>query len=192
MFSGIISNLGKIADKTKDGLSIRADIGLIKRLSKGDSIAVDGICLTVVFAGEDSFKIDFIPETEEKTNIKYLKTGDLVNLELPVTPATFLSGHIVQGHIDGLGQLEATFEKENSKVLRISIPLGLSQYLVNKGSICVNGIALTVIESGNNFFTVGIIPHTWQNTMLKNLNLGDFVNIEVDILAKYVKKLRIQ
>ena len=184
MFTGIINHLGKIKNKTRNYLVVESEKDFIAKLKSGDSIAIDGICLTVVFVGEDSFKIDFIPETLEKTNIKFLKKDDLVNLELPTTPATFLSGHIVQGHIDGLGQLEAVKEKENSKVLRISMPLGLSQYIVNKGSICINGIALTVVESGKDFFTVGIIPHTWQNTMLKNLSLGDFVNIEVDILAK--------
>lgn len=185
MFTGIIKNLGKVKNKTKDTLTVISGQELVKKLSRGDSIAVNGICLTVVKTGRDSFMIDFMEETAKRTNIKYLEAGDLVNLELPATPKTFLSGHMVQGHVDGLGKLTEI----KTGILRVVVPVKLSKYIVEKGSISINGISLTVIETGNNFFTVGIIPYTWENTMLHTLNPGDLVNIEVDILAKYVERI---
>lgn len=181
MFTGIITNLGKVKARTKDTLSVVSG----KKLLKGDSISVDGICLTVIKTGKDYFVVNFIEETANKTNIKYLQAGDLVNLELPVTPNSFLSGHIVQGHVDGLGRLVEI----KTGILRVVVPVKLSKYIVEKGSISINGISLTVIKTGNNFFTVGIIPYTWENTMLHTLNPGDLVNIEVDILAKYIERL---
>jgi len=189
MFTGIITNLGKVTSKSENKLMIKIDRFFIGKLTKGTSIAVDGICLTVVDLIEDSFSVDFMPETEEKTNIKYLKTSDLVNLELPATAKSFLSGHIVQGHIDEVAKLETITEEGNSYILKFSIPKDLSKYIVEKGSISVNGISLTIIDIGDNFFSVGIIPHTWDKTMLHTIKLGDYVNIEVDILAKYLEKL---
>ncbi|MBI5122966.1 riboflavin synthase [Candidatus Roizmanbacteria bacterium] len=189
MFTGIITNLGKVVNKSENKLIIKTDRSLIGKLSKGTSIAVDGICLTVVDLIEDGFSIDFMPETEEKTNIRYLKASDLVNLELPATANSLLSGHIVQGHIDNVAKLETITKEGNSYILKFSIPKDLSKYIVEKGSIAVNGISLTVIDIGDNFFSVGIIPHTWDKTMLHTIKLGDHVNVEVDILAKYLKKL---
>lgn len=189
MFTGIITYLGEVVNKSENKLIIKTDRNLINKLSKGTSIAVDGICLTVVDLIEDSFSIDFMPETEEKTNIKYLQIGNMVNLELPATAKSFLSGHIVQGHIDGAAKLKTITQEDNSYILKFSIPKDLSKYIVQKGSIAVNGISLTVIDVGDNFFTVGIIPHTWVKTMLQTIKLGDYVNIEVDILAKYLEKL---
>ena len=189
MFTGIISNLGKVTSKSKNKLIIKTDQVFIGKLSKGTSIAVDGICLTAVDLREDSFSIDFMPETEEKTNIKYLETSDLVNLELPATAMSFLSGHIVQGHIDNVAKLETIAQEGNSYILKFLIPKDLSKYIVEKGSVAVNGISLTVIDIGDKFFTVGIIPHTWDKTMLHTIKSGDYVNIEVDILTKYLEKL---
>ena len=190
MFTGIITNLGKVTSKSENKLMIKIDRFFIGKLTKGTSIAVDGICLTVVDLIEDSFSVDFMPETEEKTNIKYLKTSDLVNLELPATAKSFLSGHIVQGHIDEVAKLETITEEGNSYILKFSIPKDLSKYIVEKGSISVNGISLTIIDIGDNFFSVGIIPHTWDKTMLHTAKLGDYVNIEVDILAKYLGRIQ--
>ena len=189
MFTGIITNLGKVTSKSKNKLIIKTDQVSIGKLSKGTSIAIDGICLTVVDLMKNSFSIDFMPETEEKTNIKYLKISDLVNLELPATADSFLSGHIVQGHVDEVAKLETITEEGNSYILKFSIPKNISKYIVEKGSIAVNGISLTVIDIGDNFFTVGIIPHTWNKTMLHTIKSGNYVNIEVDILAKYLEKL---
>lgn len=189
MFTGIITNLGKISKKGANKLSIKANKKLVRKLSDGLSIAVNGICLTVISKSEMEFSIDFIPETEAKTNIKYLKVGDLVNLELPATYESFLSGHIVQGHVDGVGKLDYIKKQGNSHILKFSIPKSLSKYIVSKGSIAVNGISLTVIEASKDFFTVGIVPYTWTKTMLRTLQLGDYINIEVDILAKYLEKI---
>ncbi len=189
MFTGIINHLGKIKTKSENKLQIRCSKNLINKLSIGTSIAVDGICLTIVKMGKDFFEIDFMPETEGKTGIRYLKVNDSVNLELPATPSSLLSGHIIQGHIDGVGKLENIKKQANSRILKVSIPEELSKYIVNKGSIAVCGIALTVIKAGQDFFTVSIIPHTWKSTILCQLKLGDLVNIEVDILAKYLEKI---
>lgn len=189
MFTGIITHLGKIKNKTKNTLVIEVEKNFSAKLSIGLSVSIDGVCLTVVNFGKDYFKIDFMEETAAKTNIKYLKIGDLVNLEFPATPSTYLSGHIVQGHVDGIGKIKDLRLKIKDKIIKISISDLLSKYIVSKGSITVNGISLTVINAGKDFFTVGIIPHTLENTMLKNIKDGDFVNIEVDILAKYMERL---
>lgn len=189
MFTGIINHLGKVKNKLEKKLVIECSNDLFTKLSEGASITVDGICLTVVKTDKNSFEIDFMPETASRTNIKYLEASDLVNLELPATPTTLLSGHVVQGHIDGVAKLESITQEGNSYVLKFLIPKSLSKYIVEKGSIAVNGISLTVIEVVKNHFTVGIIPHTWEKTMLHKLKIGNFVNIEVDILAKYLEKL---
>ena len=189
MFTGIINHLGKIKNKSESKLRVVCPKDLINKLSTGASIAVDGICLTVVSLRGDSFEIDFMPETARRTNIRYLKTNDIVNLELPVTPNTFLAGHIIQGHIDGLAKLIGVKQQNKNHILKFSIPDEFSKYIVEKGSIAVNGISLTVINIGKSFFTVGIIPHTWDKTMLHKIKLGYYVNIEADILAKYLEKL---
>lgn len=189
MFTGIITHLGKLEKVNKSAYTISSNRSFLVKLKIGDSVAINGICLTIVEKYKDSFSIDCIPETKAKTNIKYLKVGDLVNLELPATANSFLSGHIVQGHIDGVGKLDCIKKQDNSHILKFSIPKGLSKYVVNKGSVAVNGISLTVIETDKDFFTVGIIPHAWTKTMLHTLKLGDLINIEVDILAKYLEKL---
>lgn len=189
MFTGIINNLGKVLEIKDSKLRVQTEKEFMSKLDKGLSISVDGICLTVAKITAGSFTVDFMPETEAKTNLKYLKAHDLVNLELPVTPTTLLSGHIVQGHIDGLALLENSTKDNNSYILKFSASPLLTKYIVEKGSIAINGISLTVIEVGSNYFTVGIIPHTWENTGLQNIKLRDFVNIEVDILAKYLERL---
>lgn len=189
MFTGIITHLGKVVNKSENNLIIKTDKKLVNDLSKGASIAVDGICLTVVDLTEDSLSVDYMSETEKKTNIKYLQNEGTVNLEQPITVNSFLSGHIVQGHIDGTAKLETIIKEGNSYILKFAVSKGLSKYIVEKGSIAVNGISLTVIGIRDSFFTVGIIPHTWDKTMLHTVKLGDYANIEVDILAKYVEKL---
>ncbi len=190
MFTGIITHVGTVFSKTETGLVLKADKDLLKRLEKGTSVAVDGICLTVVAPRrKNSFEVEVMPETAKKTNLHYLRPGDLVNLELPATANSLLSGHIVQGHIDGTAKLRSILREGNSRILKFFIPSFLSRYIVEKGSVAVNGISLTVMEAKKNYFTVGIIPHTWANTMLHTIKAGDVVNVEVDILAKYVEKL---
>lgn len=190
MFTGIIINLGKLIKKEGSVFIFDSDQSFCRKLSIGASIAVNGACLTVSKKPTSkSFAVEIMPETEEKTNIKYLKTNDLVNLELPVTPSTLLSGHILQGHIDEVSKVLDINLSGNSKILKLSISNSLAKYLVEKGSIAVNGISLTIIKAEKNYFTVGIIPYTWDNTMLKLIKVGDLLNIEVDVLAKYVEKL---
>ena len=190
MFTGIITNLGRVFNKTKTSLIIKTDKDFLTGLEEGTSIAINGVCLTVTSKPSfDSFSIELMPETLKRTMLGKLKVDDLVNLELPVSTHTLLSGHIVQGHVDGVGQVEDVKKDGNSRLLTIKIPAKLSRYLVEKGSIAVNGISLTVIEAGEDFFTVGTIPYTWKHTMLHQAQIGDLVNIEVDILAKYLEKL---
>ena len=189
MFTGIINNLGTVADRTKTSLIIKTDNDFLTGLKKGTSVAIDGICLTVVTHDKNSFKVNIMPETINRTNIQYLHPENLVNLELPTTANSFLSGHIVSGHIDATSRLQSIIKENNSYILKFLISNSLSKYVVEKGSITVNGISLTVIEVTKNYFTVGIIPHTWKKTMLRTIKVGGFVNVEVDILAKYVEKL---
>lgn len=189
MFTGIITHLGTVTKKTTTSLTIKTDKQLIKQLSKGTSIAVDGICLTIVTIEKNTFSINFMPETAKKTTIHYLNSGFEVNLELPATAKTLLSGHIVQGHVDATRKITAIKKEGNSLIFTISIPKHLSKYIVEKGAISVNGISLTVISVTKTLFTIGIIPHTLEQTMLHAASVGDYVNIEVDVLAKYVEKL---
>lgn len=190
MFTGIITHLGKLTKKEGSIFTFTTDPVFCRKISIGTSTAVNGICLTVSKKPTDTrFSIEVMPETLDKIMLGYLKIGDLVNLELPVTLQTFLSGHLVQGHIDDVSKLLAIKISGNSHILKFSIPTNLSKYITEKGSIAMNGISLTVIESKKHYFTVGIIPHTWNDTMLNTLKIGDFVNTEVDILAKYIERL---
>ncbi len=188
MFTGIITNLGKLTEITPNKLKISAEKQLMQRITIGTSVSINGICLTVTNFDSDSFEIDYMPETKNKTTIKYAKKGSLVNLELSATPESLLAGHIVQGHVDGLAKLESIKSEENSRLLILNADKELTKYMVNKGSVALNGISLTIIEVKENTFSVGIIPHTWNNTMLKNISEGDYMNLEVDVLAKYVYK----
>lgn len=190
MFTGIITRLGKLASKKESVFTFTANLAFCRKISKGTSIAINGVCLTALEKPtKNFFSVEVMPETLGKTMLGSLKSGNLVNLELPATPHTFLSGHIVQGHIDGVAKLEKITERKNGHILKLSIPANLSKYIVEKGSIAINGISLTVIAAEKNYFTVGIIPYTWNHTMLHTIKTGDFVNIEVDILAKYIERL---
>ncbi|MBI2611090.1 riboflavin synthase [Candidatus Kaiserbacteria bacterium] len=189
MFTGIITEMGTVATRTRSGISISTNKRFLRRLKRGDSIGIDGACLTVVAKNGSSFSADIMPETAHRTTLPDLPRGAYVNLELPATPISFLSGHIVQGHIDGVGKLVSVVRKGNSRMLKFSIPRTLSKYVVEKGSIAVNGVALTVVKAGRKYVTVGIIPHTWESTSFRTVKVGDKANIEVDVLAKYIEKL---
>lgn len=190
MFTGIITHLGKFVGIKKSVFTFTAKSAFCKKISQGTSIAVNGVCLTALAKPTiNSFSVEIMPETAKKTTLGQLRKEDMVNLELPVTPQSLLSGHIVQGHIDGTAKLINTSIKGNSRILKFSISPDLSKYLADKGSVAINGISLTVIKAERNYFTVGIIPYTFKNTMLHTLEIGDLVNIEVDILAKYAERL---
>ena len=179
MFTGIVEEIGKI--KSFDGRKLVVECKKVLENTKlGDSIAIDGCCQTVVDLTSNSFTADVSQETVSITTFKNFKSGQNVNLERALTPTSRIGGHIVQGHVDGKGKYlgNMTFE----------IPKELDRYVVYKGSITVNGVSLTVAKGQNNTFSIAIIPHTLENTNLKDLKVGDFVNIETDILGRYVEK----
>lgn len=189
MFTGIITNLGKFKKVENNRYTFETDPILIKKLKKGSSIAVNGVCLTVDDPPiADSFSVTIMPETQKRTMLSSLQKYELVNLELPMMPENYFSGHVVQGHVDGTGKIKEISKDGNSRVLKIEIDENLNKYIVEKASITLNGISLTVIKNEKNYFTVGIIPFTWENTMLQNAKINDMVNIEADILAKYIEK----
>jgi len=190
MFTGIISHLGKVESIKGGKFTFSASASLIKSLKKGSSVAVNGVCLTLKNSPSGrKFNVDLMPESIRRTSFSDLKKGDLVNLELAMSTNERFEGHLVQGHVDGVADLTSLKKQGNSRILTFKIPNALSRYIAEKGSISLNGISLTVIDAKGNQFTVGIIPYTWENTMLKQLKDGDKVNIEVDILAKYLEKL---
>lgn len=189
MFTGIINYLGKFIGRTKTEFIFEVPAELSKQLSIGSSIAIDGVCLTVKKKEGGKILVDVIMETLKKTILGDLAPDSVVNLELPITPKTLLAGHIVYGHIDGVSQLKNIIKLGNAQVFKFSVTKTMAKYIVEKGSIAVNGISLTVIKAGKDYFTVGIVLFTWKNTMFKTIKVGDFVNIEVDILAKYLKRL---
>lgn len=190
MFTGIISHLGKVKSFKNSVLTIEAGRSLTKNLKRGSSIAVNGACLTVEKLGvQPLFTVEVMPETLKRTNLGDLKVGDLVNLELPLGAGSRIEGHFVQGHVDGVGKVKSIVREKNSHIFQIDITKALVRYIVEKGSIAVNGVSLTVIRVGPSNFSVGIIPYTFRNTNFSTLKVGDSVNIEVDILAKYVGTL---
>ena len=191
MFTGIIEELGKIQGVNIGVNSGKLTIGcemVLKETKLGDSIAVNGVCLTVVDIAKDYFVADVSPETFRVTSISGLKTGDVVNLERAMPANGRFGGHIVSGHVDGLAKfIEA---KENGAFYDLKIELNpeQSKYVVKKGSISINGISLTVASIVENVITIAVIPHTYEKTNLKTLKRNDFVNIEVDMMARYIEK----
>lgn len=188
MFTGIIENTGQVARTGKNSLTIKAP-KLIKELQTGSSIAVDGACLTVIKKDRESFEADVMSITFERTTLGLRKKDDVVNLELAMSGSKRFEGHIVGGHVEGTAELTEMKIVDNAYHLNFKMPENLSKYVVPTGSIAINGISLTVMEVTGDEFKVGIIPHTWENTNLQNLKIGDRVNIETDILAKYAEKL---
>jgi riboflavin synthase len=190
MFTGIISHLGTIKNKHDTFIEIAAPVAFCNKLQKGTSVAVNGVCLTVLKKPKSNiFTVEVMPETLQRTVLGNISLNDLLNLELPITAESFLSGHIVQGHIDGTGKIQNISEDGNSALVTITCPKQLSKYIIEKGSVAINGVSLTIIEVTNESFTVGIIPFTWEHTIFHTLEIGDSVNIETDIFAKYVEKL---
>jgi riboflavin synthase len=188
MFTGIVENTGQVLRAGKHSMTIKAP-KLTSELKKGSSIAVDGACLTVIKKDKESFEADVMPITFERTTLGEKKKGNLVNLELAMLGSDRFEGHIVAGHVEGRAELLNMKIVENAYHLTFKMPEGLSRYVVPTGSIAINGISLTVMDVEGNEFKVGIIPHTWENTNLQALKVGDKVNIETDILAKYAEKL---
>jgi riboflavin synthase len=192
MFTGIVEELGTVAGIEDQGDAIRLTIHAEHVLSDarlGDSISVNGCCLTVAERDADTWTADVMQETLDKTSLAGVQPGDRVNLERAVTPTTRLGGHIVQGHVDGVGVVRRRTPSEHWEAVEIEMPAELGRYLVDKGSVTVDGVSLTVVKAGEDSFTVSLIPETLARTTLGSRQPGDRVNLEVDVLAKHVEKL---
>jgi len=190
MFAGIIKATGMVHDIESSGtnliFSIQSDLST--QLSIDQSVAHNGVCLTVVEIENDIYKVVAILETLEKSNLGVLAKGDLLNLELCVTPNQKIDGHFVQGHVDSIGIVKEITEVDGSWYFTISYPKTFAALLVPKGSICINGISLTVVEPTMDTFKVAIIPYTYEHTNLHKLKVGGSVNLEYDILGKYIQR----
>jgi riboflavin synthase len=193
MFTGIILAIGKISSIQPKGgdcrLSIETGKLLLTDCALGDSIAVNGVCLTAVELGEHFFSADVSNETLSRTSLKSAKPGAPVNLELALTPSTRLGGHIVSGHVDGIGKVLEKKPDGRSIRFKFKAPDNLAKYIAEKGSICIDGISLTVNSVDGATFSVNIVPHTLQETTLGQIETGDEVNLEVDLLARYMERL---
>jgi riboflavin synthase len=192
MFTGIVEELGTVAGVEDQGDAIRLTIHAEHVLSDvrlGDSIAVNGCCLTVAERDGDTWTADVMQETLDKTSLAGVRPGDRVNLERAVTPTTRLGGHLVLGHVDAVGVVRRRTPSEHWEVVEVEMPPELGRYLVDKGSVSVDGVSLTVVEAGADGFTVSLIPETLARTTLGSRQPGDRVNLEVDVLAKHVEKL---
>jgi len=192
MFTGIIEELGQIVsiDRLEQGKRLIVSGNIVTGdLENGESVAVNGVCLTALEVTPDSFAADVSPETLSRTTLGDLSVGSRVNLERAVTPSSRLGGHIVQGHVDGRGTFIGADDQGDFRTVRIGFPLGIAKYLVFKGSVAVDGISLTIASLADNYLEIAVIPKTWEATNLSTLNTGDAVNLEVDMIAKYVERL---
>lgn len=192
MFTGIIEELGSVAGLEKHGAGARIEIAaetVIAGTGEGDSIAVNGVCLTALDVGVGSFAADVSGETLERSTLGNLQKGSRVNLERAVTPRTRLGGHFVQGHVDARGRFLEALRAGDFWTVRIGYPAEIGRYLVYKGSVAVEGISLTIARLGEEHFEIAVIPKTWQLTNLSTLKKGDAVNLEADVIAKYVERL---
>jgi riboflavin synthase len=193
MFTGLVAATGAVEtlERSDGGVRLRVRAELAGELAPGDSIAVNGVCLTAVDPDDRGFSADVMEETLRRTSLGPLAEGDEVNLELPLRAGDRLGGHMVQGHIDGTGSVEAVNEDGFARVVRIGAPTGLLRYVVEKGSIAVDGVSLTVSAVDGDGFEVSLIPETLERTTLGAAAPGRVVNLEVDVLAKYVEKLHV-
>jgi riboflavin synthase len=191
VFTGLVETTGKIAKIDRDGGGIRLSVvtPLAAELADGDSVAVNGVCLTARGVEEGGFAADVMEETLRRSSLGPLTEGDAVNLELPLRASDRLGGHVVQGHVDGVGSVESIREDGFARVVRVSAPGNLLRYVVEKGSIAVDGVSLTVSAVDEGAFEVSLIPETLERTTLGSAQPGRAVNLEVDVLAKYVEKL---
>jgi riboflavin synthase len=192
MFTGIVESLGTVADleDRTDAIRLRIDApAVMDDVRPGDSIAVNGVCLTVVDPTPTGFSADVMQETMRRSSLATLASGARVNLERAVRASDRLGGHIVQGHVDCTGVIAAIDPREEWTVVRVDVPESMTRFMVEKGSICVDGVSLTIVSVDGAGFTVSLIPTTLAETTLGTRSVGDRVNIEVDVLAKYVERL---
>ena len=192
MFTGLVEELGKVRAVSRGAHSIRLTVGAEKVLADvkiGDSIAVDGACLTVVKFDSRNFTVDIMPETYDRTTLSSRKLGESVNLERTLRVGDRLGGHIVSGHVDATGTIVSVTPRDNANILRIQIPASLGAFVIPQGSVAVDGVSLTIVDCGDDWFEVSLIPHTWDVTVLSRKQTGDRVNVETDVLGKYVHRL---
>ena len=187
MFTGIIEEIGRVTAVSSGKLAIAAT-KVLQGMEQGGSISVNGACLTVNEFSSNSFSVDIMTETLNRTNLGLLRAGDGVNLERPLTMEKFLGGHLVQGHIDDTGRIASVTQQGETTLVRVEAPLGIRRYIVEKGFMAVDGISLTVVNIDAVSFTVSVVNYTLKNTVLGNRKTGDIVNLEVDIIAKYVER----
>ena len=192
MFTGIIEELGRIASVEKRDSGARIIIAaeiVTSDITNGASMAVNGVCLTAIDVNKDSFCADVSPETLQRTTINDLRAGSLVNLERAMLPTTRFGGHIVQGHVDGTGTFISAEPQGDFYTVKIGFPPELARYFVHKGSVAVEGISLTIAALDENSFDIAVIPKTWEMTNLSHLTPGSSVNLEADVIAKYVERM---
>jgi riboflavin synthase len=191
VFTGLVQDLGTVTavDATGDGVRLAVRTPLAAELSLGDSVAVNGVCLTATHVADGHFSADVMQETLRRSSLAGAGEGRTVNLELPLRAGDRMGGHVVQGHVDGVGSVRELREEGFARVVTIAAPPELLRYVVDKGSIAVDGISLTVVEAGDAWFSVSLIPETLERTNLGSAAPGQIVNLEVDVLAKYVEKL---
>jgi riboflavin synthase len=191
VFTGLVQDLGRVTvvDASDGGVTLGVRTKLAGEIAEGDSVAVNGVCLTATAIADGEFRAEVMHETLRRSSLAEAAVGSDVNLELPLRASDRLGGHIVQGHVDGLGAVRDVREDGFALVVEIAAPGELLRYVVEKGSIAVNGVSLTVVEVGGDWFSVSLIPETLENTTLGKTAPGAPVNLEVDVVAKYVEKL---
>ena len=188
MFTGIAEEVGKVTSVSSKRLTIAAR-KVLENMGLGGSIAVNGTCLTVTDFDASSFSVDIMPETLKRTNLGLLHNGDEVNLERPLSIDGLLGGHLVQGHVDATGRITSVVKDDETTIIRFEAPPEVMCYIVDKGFIAVDGISLTVVSIDNGSFEVSVVDYTLKNTTLGSRRVGDLVNLEADIIAKYVVQL---
>jgi riboflavin synthase len=191
VFTGLVQSLGRVeaVERSERGATLAIHADLTGELKPGDSVAVNGVCLTAVRVTDSEFAAEVMNETLQRSSLGDVQPGDGVNLELPLRAGDRLGGHVVQGHVDGVGTIAGATEDGFARRVRIDAPSELLRYIVEKGSVAVDGVSLTVAELDNESFTVSLIPETLERTNLGSAERGARVNLEVDVLAKYVEKL---
>ena len=191
MFTGLVQSLGRVenSERAEDGVRLTVSSPLAAELSDGDSIAVNGVCLTATSVLDGRFTSDVMNETLDRSSLGGAEAGAEVNLELPLRATDRLGGHVVQGHIDGVGTVTGVEQDGFARRLEVQAPADVLRYVVEKGSVAVDGVSLTVAELGERSFTVSLIPETLERTSLGKAKAGTRVNLEVDLLAKYVERL---
>ncbi|MCH7800357.1 MAG: riboflavin synthase [Chloroflexi bacterium] len=188
MFTGIVEEVGAVQEITPGHLTVEAS-AVMGDLKVSDSICVNGTCLTVTVMTAEGFSVDTVPETLRRTNLGELSAGDIVNLERPMKADGRFGGHIVQGHVDGTGTVESIEPDGEARMVRFSAESSIMRYVVEKGFVTVDGASLTVVNCSSRTFSVTIIPFTWEHTVFKARKVGDTVNLEADVIAKYVERL---